>query len=161
MANIKTYKSRILHFRVRFHCFRYIKISNSLPWKRRSRSRSTALSMVPFALITKFMYVISFLFSPRGDYWSKKVTHSYRKDVQVPDYRDNHIRGLGGLVVTHSAASTKGPVINSPAGRAYLRFNSQASPLAGKQCFLCAVRLQQTVIVWCSVVDTCGLVLRL
>ena len=67
----------------------------------------------------------------------------------------------GGLVVLHSAASAKGPGFNSPVARAYLRFNSRASTLAVKQCWLCAARLLQTVIVQCSVVDTCGLVLRL
>ena len=69
--------------------------------------------------------------------------------------------GLGGLVVTHSTAGAKGPGFNSAVTRAYLRFNSRASTLAGRQCWLYAVRLQQTVIVLRSVVDTCGLVLRL
>ena len=54
---------------------------------------------------------------------------------------------LGGLVVTHSAAGAKGPWFNFTVARAYLRFNSWASTLAGKQCWLYAVRLQQTVIV--------------
>ena len=42
-------------------------------------------------------------------------------------------RGLGGLVVIHSAASVKGSGFNSPVARAYLRFNSRTSTLAGKQ----------------------------
>ena len=69
--------------------------------------------------------------------------------------------GRGRLVVTHSAAGAEGPGFNSPVARAYLRFNSRASTPAGKQRRLCAVRLQQTAIVRCSVVDTCGMVLRL
>ena len=43
------------------------------------------------------------------------------------------LTGLGGLVVIHSAASAKGPGFNSPIFRAYLRFNSRASKLTGKQ----------------------------
>ena len=39
--------------------------------------------------------------------------------------------GLGGVMVTHSAA---GPGFNFPVARAYLRFNSRASTLADKQC---------------------------
>ena len=58
-----------------------------------------------------------------------------------------HGVGLGDLVVTHSAAGAKGPGFNSRVARAYLRFNSRPSTLAGKQCWLCAVRLQQTVTV--------------
>ena len=53
----------------------------------------------------------------------------------------NSQSGFGDLVVTHSAAGTKGSKFNSPVARAYFRFNSQASTLAGKQCWLCAVRL--------------------
>ena len=58
----------------------------------------------------------------------------------------------GSLVVTwqssgYMAAGAKGPDFNSPVARAYLRFNSRASTRAGKQCWLSAVRLQQTVIV--------------
>ena len=59
----------------------------------------------------------------------------------------NISRGLGGLVVTRSAAGAKGPELNSTVVRAYSRFNSRVTTLAGKQCWLCAVRLQQTVIV--------------
>ena len=50
---------------------------------------------------------------------------------------------------------------NFPVARAYLRFTSRASTLTGKQCWLCDVRLQQTVIVLRSVVGTSGLILRL
>ena len=57
------------------------------------------------------------------------------------------IRSLGGPMVIHSAASTNGPGFNSPVARAYLIFNYRASTLADNQCWLCAVRLQQTVIV--------------
>ena len=56
-------------------------------------------------------------------------------------------QGLGGLVVIHSAAKATSPGFNSVDARAYLRFNSHASTLAGKQCWLYAVRLHQTVIV--------------
>ena len=41
--------------------------------------------------------------------------------------------GLGDLVATHSAAGAEGLGFNFPVARAYLRFNSQASILAGKQ----------------------------
>ena len=41
---------------------------------------------------------------------------------------------FGGLVVMHSAASAKGLGFNSQVTRAYLRFNSRASTLAGTQC---------------------------
>ena len=58
-----------------------------------------------------------------------------------------YMGGLGGLVVIHSAAGAKGPGFNSPVARAYLTFNSQTSTLGGNECWLCAVRLQQTVIV--------------
>ena len=37
-----------------------------------------------------------------------------------------YFRGLGGLVVTNSAAGAKGPRFNSPVARSYLRFNSRA-----------------------------------
>ena len=50
-------------------------------------------------------------------------------------------------MVIHLAASAKGLGFNSPVAQAYLRFNSRASTLADKHCWLCAVRLQQTVIV--------------
>ena len=69
--------------------------------------------------------------------------------------------GLGCLVVIHSAADARGPGFNSLVAQAYMRNNSRASILADKQCWLCAVQLQQTAIVECSVVHTCGLVLRL
>ena len=59
-------------------------------------------------------------------------------------------------MVTHSAASAKGSEINT-----YLRFKYRASTFAGKQCRLYAVRLQKTCDRRYSVVDTCGLVLRL
>ena len=55
--------------------------------------------------------------------------------------------GLGNLVIIHSAASAKAMGFNSPVAQEYLRFNSRAATLIGKQCWLCAVRLQQTVIV--------------
>ena len=42
----------------------------------------------------------------------------------VPCLHALDLRGLGGLVVIHSAASAKGPVFNSLVARAYLRFNS-------------------------------------
>ena len=45
-------------------------------------------------------------------------------------------------MVTHSAAGAMGPGFNFPVARTYLRFNYRASTLAGKQCWLCAVRLQ-------------------
>ena len=54
--------------------------------------------------------------------------------------------GLGGIVI-HSAVSEKGPEFNSSVARAYFVFKSRSSTLAGKQCWLCAVRLQLTVIV--------------
>ena len=44
-------------------------------------------------------------------------------------------------MVIHSAAGARCPGFNSPVARAYLRLNSRASTLAGKQCWLCAVRL--------------------
>ena len=50
-------------------------------------------------------------------------------------------------MVIHSVAGAKGPGFNSPVVRAYLRFISRVSTLVGKQCWLCAVRLQQTVTV--------------
>ena len=78
-----------------------------------------------------------------------------------PHFKTSNNIGLGGLVVTHSAAGAKGPGFNSPVARAYLRFNSRASTLTGKQCWLCAVRLPQTVTVHGSVVDICRLVLKL
>ena len=56
--------------------------------------------------------------------------------------------GLGDLVVRHSAAGAKGPGFNFPVARAHLKCNSQASTLASKQCWLRAVRFQQTVIVY-------------
>ena len=46
----------------------------------------------------------------------------------------------------HTAAGAKGPGLTSSVARAYLRFNSMASTLAGKQCWLCASRLLQTVM---------------
>ena len=48
----------------------------------------------------------------------------------------------------------------TPVGQAHLRFYSQASTLAGKQCRLCTVQSQHTDRT-CSAVDTRGLVLRL
>ena len=45
-----------------------------------------------------------------------------------------YIYGLGGRVVKHSAAGVKGPWFNFQVAQAYLRFNSWASTLAGKQC---------------------------
>ena len=78
----------------------------------------------------------------------------------MPDTTNELIRGLVGLVVAHSAAGAKGPGLNSPVTRTYLRFNSRASTLAGRQCRPCGCT--QTVIVSLySVVDTCGLVPRL
>ena len=50
------------------------------------------------------------------------------------------------VVATHYAAGATGPGLNSAVVRTYLRFNSRASTLAGKQCLPCAVRLYQTVI---------------
>ena len=67
-------------------------------------------------------------------------------------------QGLGGLVVTHSAAGSKNPGFSCPDTQAYLRL--WASIIPDKQCWLCAIRLQQTVIVYCSVDDTCGLQTR-
>ena len=64
-------------------------------------------------------------------------------------------------MIIHSAAGAMGSVFNSPVAGAYLSFNSRASTPAGKQCWMCSVRLQQTMIVQCSVVDTCRLLLRL
>ena len=63
--------------------------------------------------------------------------------------------GLGGLVVTHSAAGArgaKGPEFNAPVAWAYLSFNSRTSTLAGKQCWLCTVRLHKNCdrIMQCS-----------
>ena len=53
---------------------------------------------------------------------------------------------MGGLVVTRLLLrKVWGSITRSP--KHILRFNSRASTLAGKQCWLCAVRLQQTVIV--------------
>ena len=61
-------------------------------------------------------------------------------------------RGLGGQVVIHSAASAQGPGFNSPVGRAYLRFNSRASTLAGRQCLAmrCTVARNCDRIMQCS-----------
>ena len=59
----------------------------------------------------------------------------------------NIYRGLGGLVVIHSAASAKGPGFNSTVARTYLRFNSRAST-HWQASRLCIVQLQQTVIVY-------------
>ena len=50
-------------------------------------------------------------------------------------------------MVVHSAACAKDLGFNSPVARAFFRLNSRPSILIGKQCWLCAVRLQQTVIV--------------
>ena len=72
-----------------------------------------------------------------------------------------YFSGLGCPLVKHSAASVMGAGFNFPCARAYLRFTSRDSTLTGKQFWLCAVRLQQTVSVLRSVVDTCGLILRL
>ena len=54
-------------------------------------------------------------------------------------------RGLGDLVVTHFllVQRVQGSIPWSPSGE-HLRFNSQASTLADKQCWLWAVWLQQT-----------------
>ena len=71
------------------------------------------------------------------------------------------ISGLGCPLAKYSAASAMGSGFNFPVARAYLRFTARASTLTGKQCWLCAVRLQQTVIVYYSVVDICGLILRM
>ena len=65
------------------------------------------------------------------------------------------------VLVKHSAASAMGSGFNFPVAQAYLRFTSRASTLTGKQRWLCAVRLQQTVIVLRSAVDACCLILRL
>ena len=57
------------------------------------------------------------------------------------------ISGLGCPLVKHSTASAMGSGINFPVALAYLGFTARASTLTGKQCWLYAVRLQQTVIV--------------
>ena len=90
--------------------------------------------------------------------------HRLRSVVAVNNERPLRsfiISGLGCPLVKHSDASAMGSGFNFPVARAYLRFTSRASTLTGKQCWICAVRLQQTVIVLRSVVDTCGLILRL
>ena len=51
------------------------------------------------------------------------------------------IRGLA----EHSAAGAKGPGFKAPVAQTHPRFNSAT---AGKLCWLWAVRLQQTVIVY-------------
>ena len=70
-------------------------------------------------------------------YYRKQTNHVHpaeRESTYVTiGYLGGH-RGLGGLVVIHSAASANGPGSNSSIARAYLRFNSRASTLAGKQC---------------------------
>ena len=44
-------------------------------------------------------------------------------------------------MVIYSAAIAKDSGFNSPIVRAYLRYNYLASTLEGRQCWLCAVRL--------------------
>ena len=58
--------------------------------------------------------------------------------------------GLGGLQVTHRLLVREGSVFNASVAREHSRFNFWAFTPAGKQFWLCAVRLQQTVIV-CAV----------
>ena len=62
------------------------------------------------------------------------------------------ICGLGGRAVIHSAASAKGQGFNSPVTRVYLRFNSRASTLTGKQrlAMRCAVATNCDRIMQCS-----------
>ena len=57
-------------------------------------------------------------------------------------------------MVTDSTGGTKSLKLNSPIARACLRSNYRA----GTHCWLWDVRLQQTVIGCCGVVDTCGFV---
>ena len=55
-------------------------------------------------------------------------------------------------MVIHSGAGAKGPGFDSPVARAYLRFNSQASALAGKQCLAmhCTVATNCDRVMQCS-----------
>ena len=66
--------------------------------------------------------------------------------------RQSTSRGLDGLVVIHSAASANGPGVDLPVARAYLRFNSRASTLAGKQCLAmrCMIATNCDRIMQCS-----------
>ena len=51
----------------------------------------------------------------------------------------------------HSAAGAKDPEFNSPVARAYLRFNSRASKLAGKQ-----LAMRYTVTTNCDRIMQCS-----
>ena len=62
-------------------------------------------------------------------------------------------------MVIHSAAGANG--VQFPGRPSILRFNSRASILTGKQCLAMRCTVAITVIVYCSVVDTYGLVHRL
>ena len=76
--------------------------------------------------------------------------HKYWKGNRNEAQLRNHpiIGGVpGGLMIKQSAAGAKVPRFNSPVTRAHLRFNSRMATRAGKQCWLCSVRMQQTVIV--------------
>ena len=55
-------------------------------------------------------------------------------------------------MVIHSAASAKGLGFNSPVVRSYLRFNSRASTLAGKQC----LAMRCTVATNCDRITKCN-----
>ena len=55
-------------------------------------------------------------------------------------------------MVIHSAAGAKGPGLNSPVARAYVRINSWASTLAGKQC----LAMRCTVAASCDRVMQCS-----
>ena len=78
------------------------------------------------------------------------VTHTHTH-THTHIHTHTHSR-LGGLVVIHSAAGVNGPGFNSPVTRAYLRFNSQASTLAGKQCLTmrCTVATNCDRVMQCS-----------
>ena len=89
--------------------------------------------------------------------WHDMTWHNMTWHGMTWPLRSFIISGIG-LVVKHAAASAMGSGFNFPVVREYLRFTFRASTLTGKQCWLCAVRLQQTVIVLRSVVDTWGLI---
>ena len=77
-------------------------------------------------------------------------THTHRETDKLIGKRG--LDGLLDLVVIHSAASAKGPGVNFPVARAYLRFNYRASTLAGKQCLAmrCTVATNCDGIMQCS-----------
>ena len=55
-------------------------------------------------------------------------------------------------MVIHSHAGVKGPGFNSPVARAYSRFNSRASTLAGKPC----LAMRCTIAINCDRIRHCS-----